>query len=984
MATREIKTKFSLDGEKQWKQEMAAINSHLKTLKTELAASTSVYKGQANSVEALTAKNKILREAYDQQVTKVEELKKALEEAEKVYKDSPEKVDIYRRQLNSATVQLNNMNDELKQNEKYLEEAKKSTDGNAKSIDQFGKEVSDASDETSTFGDVLKANLASEAIISGIRRMSDALKDVVKDSVEAAAEYQAQQSQFSQTFGSLEGEASEAIEGIADSTGILSSRMKSSATSVYAFCKSSGADSATAMSVMKDSLNIAADAAAYYDRSLEDTTETLQSFLKGNYANDAALGVSCTETTRNAAAMEEFGKKYNDLSEIQKQQTLLKMVKDAQTLSGAVGQAAREADGLENVLGNWNAVITEMKVKLGDPVLKQLTPIIQGTTNALEKLINKRITVKQFINELLGINDVTEKVRALLPMLASATTAWVAYKGAMGISSVIDAVSKGMKALKLATEAETAAQTALNVVMDANAFALIATVVAGCVAGLMALNAVSKESVTTVDVLSESERQLVDAATEAAEAFRNQSAATAETIAGTNSQMDHVKALTDELTGLADASGNVSEADQARAKFILGELNNALGTEYEMVNGQIQAYGELENSIYGLIEAKRAEAMLEAYKGDYEAALKGEKDACDAAALAWQDYSAQLDLVNQTEADLAEARKIAANEDGKYTSAMAVGAETRVLKLENELRAQKDALAEKQDIYKTNSDSYGDMLATIENYESASVELLQGHYDNACSILNDESAEYGYYADSVGESMGKTLQELEDNAVNAGVKAAQAKANFDAGIKGFGQKQVDEANRTYKQAMAAYSKAYSDAYGVGADIGDGMTSGMESRRNGILSKVSNLVSSIFATARREADSHSPSRKMIRVFGDIWDGAIVGTEQKEAEVQAAAQQQIAGVFDAMGNEVGRIPTNLDLRTSISYGSQMSSASAGSMRMDANLIAELKAIHTVVEELKSMGIYLDNGRLVGGLAPDMNRALGKLQVAEERGC
>lgn len=977
MATREIKTKFSLDGEKQWKQEMAAINSHLKTLKTELAASTSVYKGQANSVEALSAKNKILRESYNQQVTKVEELKKALKEAEEVYKDSPEKVDNYRRQLNLATIQLNNMSDELKHNEKYLEEAKKSTDGNAKSIDQFGKEVSDAKEETSTFGDVLKANLASEAIISGIRRMADALKDVVKDSVEASAEYQAQRSQFTQTFGSLEGEASEAIEGIAESTGILSSRMKSSATSVYAFCKSSGADSATAMSVMKESLNIAADAAAYYDRSLEDTTETLQSFLKGNYANDAALGVSCTETTRNAAAMAEFGKKYNDLSEIQKQQTLLKMVKDAQTLSGAVGQAAREADGLENVMGNWNAVITEMKVKLGDPVLKQLTPIIQGTTNALEKLINKKITVKQFINELLSINDVTEKVRGLLPMLASATTAWIAYKGAMGISGVIDAVSKGMKALKLATEAETVAQAALNVVMDANVFAIIATVIAGCVAGLMTYNAVSKEATVAVDVLSESERKLVDAATETAEAFREQTEATQATISGTNSQMDHVKALAEELTGLADASGNVSEADQARAKFILGELNNALGTEYEMVNGQIQAYGDLEDSIYSLIEAKRAEALLEAYKSDYQEALKGKKDAYEALTLACEDWIAQSDLVNQKEAELAEAQKF-------YGERMTEGAAARVTSLQNELKSMKDALAEKQETYQVNSDAYEAMCNTIDGYESASVEVMQGHYDNACGILNGESEEYARYADNVSESMHDVLTELELNMINAGLKAKQTKANFDAGIKGFGQKQVDEANKTYKQAMAAYSKAYKDAYGVGADIGDGMTSGMESRRNGILSKVSNLVSSIFATARREADSHSPSRKMIRVFGDIWDGAIVGTEQKEAEVQAAAQQQIAGVFDAMGVKGANIPTNLDLRANISSGLSMPASRLSAMQMDENLIAELKAIHTVVEELKNMGIYLDKGRLVGGLAPDMNRELGKLQASESRGC
>lgn len=1033
MATRRIQTNLTLDGEKQWRDQMSAINRELKTLRSELSLSSVEFRGQSNSIEALKAKQDLLQRQYEQQKIKMQAYREAVtntEHAQKTYADALESIkrkienagisvekltdktgnltdeekklaeeyfsaegnlrrnaklhDEASAEYAKAAVELDKLSTALNKNERFLDEADKSSKGVAKSIDQFGKEVSDASDETSTFGDVLKANLASEAIISGIRRMADALKDVVKDSVEAAAEYQAQQSQFSQTFGSLEGEASEAIEGIADSTGILSSRMKSSATSVYAFCKSSGADSATAMSVMKDALNISADAAAYYDRSLEDTTETLQSFLKGNYANDAALGVSCTETTRNAAAMEEFGKKYNDLSEIQKQQTLLKMVKDAQTLSGAVGQAAREADGLENVLGNWNAVITEMKVKLGDPVLKQLTPIIQGTTNALEKLINKRITVKQFINELLGINDVTEKVRALLPMLASATTAWVAYKGAMGISSVIDAVSKGMKALKLATEAETAAQTALNVVMDANAFAIVATVVAGCVAGLMALNAVSKEAVAEADVLSESERQLVDAATETAEAFREQTAATQEAIDGTNSQMDYVKELAEELTGLADASGNVSEADQARAKFILGELNNALGTEYEMVNGQIQAYGELEDSIYGLLEAKQAEALLDAYYSDYQEAIKGKTEAYEALTLAAEDWIGQSDLVKQTEAELVEARKIAANEEGKYTSAMAVGAETRVLKLENELRAQKDALAEKQEIYQANSDAYDNMVTTINAYGDAWIATEQGNYDEAVSILNGESEEYARYADNVSESMRDVLTELELNMINAGIKAQETKANFDAGIKGFGQKQVDEANKAYKQAMAAYNKAYKDAYGVGADIGDGMTSGMESRRNGIIAKGADIVNSLISTIRRAADSHSPSRKMIRVFGDIWDGAIVGTEQKEAEVQAAAQQQIAGVFDAMGNEVGRIPTNLDLRTSISYGSQMSSASAGSMRMDANLIAELKAIHSVVEELKSMGIYLDNGRLVGGLAPDMNRALGKLQVAEERGC
>ena len=134
---------------------------------------------------------------------------------------------------------------------------------------------------------------------------------------------------------------------------------------------------------METALQAAADSAAYYDRSLEDTTDSLMSFLKGNFSNDAALGVSATETTRNAAAMELFGEKYNDLSEVQKQQTLLKMVTDAQELSGAMGQAAREAEGWENVQGNLNEALRQAKANIGQELLPSVTELAEAFTGVL-------------------------------------------------------------------------------------------------------------------------------------------------------------------------------------------------------------------------------------------------------------------------------------------------------------------------------------------------------------------------------------------------------------------------------------------------------------------------------------------------------------------------------------------------------------------------------------------------------------------------
>ena len=143
------------------------------------------------------------------------------------------------------------------------------------------------------------------------------------------------------------------------------------------FAKTSGLDTAEALDLTSRATRAAADGAAFYDKSIESVTESLQSFLKGNFANDAALGISATETTRNAAANKLYGKSFKDLSEAQKQLTLLQMVEDGNKLSGALGQAARESDGLENVMGNLKQAGTNALSAIGQPLLEMMIPVFQ-------------------------------------------------------------------------------------------------------------------------------------------------------------------------------------------------------------------------------------------------------------------------------------------------------------------------------------------------------------------------------------------------------------------------------------------------------------------------------------------------------------------------------------------------------------------------------------------------------------------------------
>lgn len=250
----------------------------------------------------------------------------------------------------------------------------------------------------------IKSSLGKIAAAAAAAFSVKALIDFGKQAVESSAEVKAAKSQFEQTFGEIQSQAESMINGVAKSSGILETRLKGVGTSIYAFAKTTGMDSASALNLMNDALQVTADSAAYYDRSLEDTAESLKSFLKGNFENDAALGLSCTETTRNAAANKLYGKSFIELSEAQKQMALLQMVKDANALSGAMGQATREADGWENVIGNLKEAWKQLLATVGQPLLAAAVPVVQNITAALGRLTEIAKAASGALAEVFGLD----------------------------------------------------------------------------------------------------------------------------------------------------------------------------------------------------------------------------------------------------------------------------------------------------------------------------------------------------------------------------------------------------------------------------------------------------------------------------------------------------------------------------------------------------------------------------------------------------
>lgn len=226
---------------------------------------------------------------------------------------------------------------------------------------------------------VAKAQL----IADGVKRAFSTIADFAKDAITAAADVSAEKAQFAATFEGIEEAANGVLASVSNDTGILATRLQQVGTKAFSQFKGAGIDAAGALSMMDEYTRIAADAAAYYDISLEDADVRLRSFLRGNTEAGDAIGLFTSESQRNSKAVELYGTKWTNLTEAQKQNLMLNVAQEIYDQSGATGQAAREMDGWVNVVGNLQRVWKDVLAVVGAPFYESLTPVVKKLSEFL-------------------------------------------------------------------------------------------------------------------------------------------------------------------------------------------------------------------------------------------------------------------------------------------------------------------------------------------------------------------------------------------------------------------------------------------------------------------------------------------------------------------------------------------------------------------------------------------------------------------------
>lgn len=286
--------------------------------------------------------------------------------------------------------ELRGARDEITQTQSRLDQAEREAQQLRQEMQRMGQASQQANTSVMGIGSTLRGMVGLVGSVFAVHK----IKEFAMAGIETAAGMKAMNSQFEQVFGEMEKTAETNLNSIAQQTGILPERLKGSFIQMAAFAKTTGADTASAMSLAERATMAAADSAAFYDRGIEDVTENLQSLLKGNFENDSALGISVTETTRNAKAMELYKKKFKDLSEAQKQLALMSMVEDGNKAAGAIGQAARESDGFENVIGNLKSSWDQLRGSMMNPFLDTVTGGMQALSSKLSSIDGEAVGMK--------------------------------------------------------------------------------------------------------------------------------------------------------------------------------------------------------------------------------------------------------------------------------------------------------------------------------------------------------------------------------------------------------------------------------------------------------------------------------------------------------------------------------------------------------------------------------------------------------------
>lgn len=374
---------------------------------------------------------------------------------------------------------------EYAQAETALERVSDAAEDTADSLEEVGDASEDAGGTTEQSGNrmVSAFKKIGAAVVAAFT--VDKIVDFGKAVVDASATVAAEQSAFEQIMGDYSDTAQQKMNEVADTTGMVSTRLTPYMTSMTAKFKGLGYDIDDATTLAQDGLSLAADAAAFWDKSLDDSMGALNSFINGSYEGGEAIGLFANDTQLASYAVKQGivseTKEWANLDEAKKQATRLEYAQNMMEASGATGQAAKEADQYANVQANLTEKWRQFKAQIGEPLLQN---VVIPAMDKLSSGVDKASAAYQKCTK--WISEHKKELEIAKGVLLGLTVAVSLFLLVMNWGKIMTAANTALLGVKTA-------MLAVNAAMAANPIGLVISLIAGLVAGFIYLWNTSEE-----------------------------------------------------------------------------------------------------------------------------------------------------------------------------------------------------------------------------------------------------------------------------------------------------------------------------------------------------------------------------------------------------------------------------------------------------------------------------------------------------------
>lgn len=628
-----------------------------------------------------------------------------------------------------------------------------------------------------------------------------------------------------------------------------------------------------------------------------------------------ALGISLTDSQGNMkdldTVMKDLRKGFDGLSETQQTQ-YAKAIAGQEAMSGLlaiVNAAPADFDKLTQAVENSNGAAQGMAETMQDNVSGKLTLLqskIQGimielfekASDSMKDGIDKVSEALDSVNwDAVGDSiarfatkaidlfaylikngpDILFNLKTIAKVIA---TLFVVNKVAQFATAINGLIMK-YKTFTAVIEAVKKSQLALNLAQLASPVGLVLAGVTALAAGYLILSNRHKEATETTSALSEEEEEHIKKIHEATEAYEELNNRRNESVKAIDAEYAHYDDLVSELDSLVNSNGEVKAGYEDRVNFILTTLNEAFGTEMQLIDGVINGYQEEKKSLEDLMETKKAQAYLSANEEKYTEAIKNEQEALINYTKVQELYKAQVHDLNNATGERQRLQELGASGYAAEMGLLDNMAQSNQMyqdALESAIqkeREQKAAVGELRQSLGEAEKTYVNYQATIKNYEGLSAAIISGDTTKISNALKNLQNDFITAETGTRETLERQVTNLETNL------DAMKKAVAD-GTPGVTQQMVDDMADMVEQAKEELEKLPPEAKTIGEKTSQEHSEGVKST-TGENKKAGEEIGK--STVEGEKDGASGSKKQGEKTGSQYSG---GVSSKSGEAQKAGE------------------------------------------------------------------------------------------------